>query len=78
MEDNKLKFPGGLFERIWIVCLITGIFLKLVDVITWFDFLAVIFIWPVAVMAFTIIGIVLIAKDQNSEIRKDNKDGKDS
>jgi hypothetical protein len=52
--------------------------LKLVDVITWFDFLAVIFIWPVAVMAFTIIGIVLIAKDQNSEIRKDNKDGKDS
>lgn len=73
MEDNKMKFPGGLFERIWIVCLVTGIFLKLINAITWGGFLVVIFIWPLVVLVFVIVAIILVAKEQ-----KGDEDGKDS
>lgn len=70
---KKVKFPGGLLERIWFVSLITGIILKAFGVISWIEFLLIITIWAFVVFVGTILTIIALVKLKN--YMGDKKDG---
>ncbi len=59
---EKIRFPGGLFERVWLVSLVTGIILKALKLIGWLGFFVIITIWPVIVVIMAIFAIIAISK----------------
>lgn len=72
--EEKNKFPGGLFERVWIVSLVTGIFLKALGYIGWTGFFLIITIWPVFVVVAVIAAIVAFVKLNNMMKREEGED----
>lgn len=72
--EEKNKFPGGLFERVWIVSFITGVFLKILGYIGWLGFFIIITIWPVIVVVAIIAAIVAFVKLNGMMKREEGED----